>query len=635
MTREEHLEFCKKCLNRKFDSQQGLICNKTGKIAEFEESCENFNIDESVREDVTESSTISDEKVFSGIESNIINKLKIHQDFNYALVGGILASLISAFIWAFITVLTKFQIGFMAIGVGLIVGFSIQFFGAGIDKKFGYLGAFLSLLGCLLGNLFSQVGFIAQEYSLGYFETLTYLNFGSIINILVDTFSPMDLLFYGIAVYEGYKFAFRRVSDQEIRNLKSGAFEGLPSNYKLRMPLVIASIVLIGLFFLKINSGVNGLKTFTYESGNKMSQGEMKKSKEHGAWTYWHENGNTQLLCFYSNGLPDSLWQWFDESGTLIRIGNYRKGLEHGVWINYYKNGTFSDSGSYYEGRMNGEWKYKFEDGNLYQIGYYKRNLQDGIWRTYYENGQLNSKGEMLESNPIGKWINYYENGQLQSNIVYLSQNKINIEDVWDREGNKIVENGNGLYKSYSGSGQLLLQGKIENGLRTGKWITYFDNGKINEEGVYESEIYKVTNSWDITGKQNVKDGQGLYVSHYPDGESEFETGRIENGLREGTWNIYFQSSNTIFREHNYIKGKLTGLQKIYFETGQLFASGEMLDDRKEGEWSWYHENGNISSTAGFSNDKKEGKQVIWSEAGEKTKEESYENGVLIDEKLF
>jgi antitoxin component YwqK of YwqJK toxin-antitoxin module len=635
MTRKEHLDFCKKCLNRKFDPKQGLICNKTGKIADFEETCKNFNLDATVKEEEKEPLAESDEELVNELDEININKLKIHQDFYYAIVGGSLATLISAFIWAVVTVATKYQIGYMAIGVGLFVGFSIQFFGAGVDKKFGYLGAFLSLLGCLLGNLFSQVGFFAQEYSLGYFESLSYLNYRLIINVLIETFSPIDILFYGIAIYEGYKFAFRRVSVQEIKNLQTGTSEGYPSNYKLRMPLVIVSIIIIGLFFLKISKGVSGVKTYKYETGNKMSKGEMKNSKQHGKWTYWYENGNTELICFYSSGLPDSLWQWFDESGTLIRIGNYKKGLEHGIWINYYKNGTVSDSGSYYESRMNGEWKYNFENGNLYQIGYYKRNIQDSIWKTYYVNGQLSSEGQMLEGSPSGKWINYYENGQLQSNVVYMPQNKITIQEAWDREGNKIVENGSGLYKSYSSSGQLIQQGKIENGFKIGKWVTYFDNGKIKEEGIYESEIYRITNSWDITGKHNIKEGQGLYISHYPDGEREFETGRIENGLREGPWKVYYQSSNTIFQEYNYLKGKMTGLQKIYFESGQLYSSGEMKDGYREGEWIWYYENGNISSTVSFINDVKEGKQIIWSEVGAKTKEETYKNGILINEKLF
>jgi antitoxin component YwqK of YwqJK toxin-antitoxin module len=60
-----------------------------------------------------------------------------------------------------------------------------------------------------------------------------------------------------------------------------------------------------------------------------------------------------------------------------------------------------------------------------------------------------------------------------------------------------------------------------------------------------------------------------------------------------------------------------------------------MQDGLREGEWIWYYESGNISSTANLINDKKEGKQIIWSETGEKTKEEIYKNGELIEEKIL
>ncbi len=569
------------------------------------------------------------------LDANWINKLKIHQDFYYAIIGGSLAALISAFIWATVTVATNYQIGYMAIGVGFLVGFSVRFFGAGIDQKFGYLGAFLSLIGCLLGNLFSQVGFIAQEESLGYIETMTYLNLELIINILIESFSPIDLLFYSIALYYGYKLAFRRISAQEVESLQSETFEGYPSNYKLRMPLAIISIVLIGFFFLKINKGVSGMKTFTYESGNKMSEGEMKNSKEDGKWTYWYESGKEQLICFYSDGLPDSTWQWFYESGNLLRTGNYKKGLEHGVWINYYENGIVRDSGYYHDSRMNGEWKYKFENGNIHQTGYFKRDLQDSIWQIYYENGQLSSIGEMKNSSPWGLWTSYYENGQLSSKINFLSNNKSYIEDAWDLEGNHTVIKGNGLFKSFSETGQVLTQGNIKDGEKVGKWISYFEHGDIKEEGVYQGEIYKIINSWNSKGEQTVKDGQGLYTTYFPNEESLFETGQVENGLREGTWKTYYESTGSLYLENNYSKGNLTGIQKYYFESGQLYTSGEMKDGLKEGEWNWYYEGGNISSKVHFIADKKEGKQTIWSETGEKTKEEYYENGELVGEKML
>jgi len=635
MTRKEHLEFCNKCLNRKFDSKHGMICNVTGKIADFEESCVNFKLDEAVKESVNETTEINNEEVIIQLDDIAINKLKFHQDFYYAIVGGLLATIISAIIWAVVTVATEYQIGYMALGVGLLVGFSVRFFGAGIDKKFGYLGAFLSLLGCLLGNLFSQVGFIAQEQYLGYLETLSYLNLELIISILAESFNPMDLLFYGIAVYEGYKFAFRKVTASEIEKLQKGDYEGNPSNYKIRMPLVIVSIVLIVFFIFKINKGVSGIKTFQYDSGEKMSEGELVNSKEQGKWTYWYENGNVQLIGYYSDGIPDSLWQWYDESGNIIKSGNYKKGLEHGIWVNYYGKNSVSDSGSYMEGRMQGAWKYWFENGDLYQTGYFNRNLPDSIWKTYYENGLLNNEGYMEEGNLTGLWTNYYTDGQIASNIKYMPNNNVFIENVWDTEGNQIVIDGNGLFKSFSIDNKLTLQGKVENGLKVGKWISYFENGEVNEEGIYENEIYKIINSWDPKGVQHVKDGHGLYKTYYADKKSIFETGKVESGLREGVWKIYFESSEIVYQQQNYLKGKLNGLQIIYYESGQLYSSGEMKDGLREGEWNWFYVNGNVSSTVNFIEDKKEGKQIMWSETGDKTKEEFYKNGDIIEEKIL
>ena len=46
MTREEHLKFCKFCFNRKINMQKGLVCNLTGEIADFDNSCASYEIDD-------------------------------------------------------------------------------------------------------------------------------------------------------------------------------------------------------------------------------------------------------------------------------------------------------------------------------------------------------------------------------------------------------------------------------------------------------------------------------------------------------------------------------------------------------------------------------------------------------------
>jgi len=50
MTREEHIEYCRICLNRKMDSRHGLICQLTGKIADFEDECKDFDRDKAQEE---------------------------------------------------------------------------------------------------------------------------------------------------------------------------------------------------------------------------------------------------------------------------------------------------------------------------------------------------------------------------------------------------------------------------------------------------------------------------------------------------------------------------------------------------------------------------------------------------------
>lgn len=49
MTRDQHLAFCKVCINKTFDAQQGIICKLTGRQADFASSCPNFSMEASAR----------------------------------------------------------------------------------------------------------------------------------------------------------------------------------------------------------------------------------------------------------------------------------------------------------------------------------------------------------------------------------------------------------------------------------------------------------------------------------------------------------------------------------------------------------------------------------------------------------
>ena len=142
-----------------------------------------------------------------------IERLRSQQNLVAGLVAGAVAALIGAVIWAVVTDVTGYQIGFMAIGVGFIVGYAVRVAGKGIDQSFGVMGAVLALLGCVVGNAFAVIGIVANQQNIPYSELV---DLSTIANLMQLTFSPMDLVFYAIAIYEGYKLSFRQVTQDDI-----------------------------------------------------------------------------------------------------------------------------------------------------------------------------------------------------------------------------------------------------------------------------------------------------------------------------------------------------------------------------------------------------------------------------------
>jgi hypothetical protein len=124
--------------------------------------------------------------------------------------AGLAAAIVGAIIWAVVTVTTKYQIGFMALGVGALVGFALRIGNGG--KLFGILGAFLALFGCILGNYLSLIAFAAAEQHVGFFTMLNDADPAKVISAMWEDFMSASVLFYAFAAYEGYKFSAIRPS---------------------------------------------------------------------------------------------------------------------------------------------------------------------------------------------------------------------------------------------------------------------------------------------------------------------------------------------------------------------------------------------------------------------------------------
>jgi len=139
----------------------------------------------------------------------VLSTRRAEQNLTLGIVGGVIGLIVGAVLWAIITVVTDYQIGYMALGVGFLVGAGVRFLGKGIEPQFGYVGGGLALIGCLLGNLMTVLIVISREFNIPFLTLLTRLNLDLIVEAMKATFSPMDLLFYALAIYAGYRYSFR------------------------------------------------------------------------------------------------------------------------------------------------------------------------------------------------------------------------------------------------------------------------------------------------------------------------------------------------------------------------------------------------------------------------------------------
>ena len=200
-------------ITRKILTESEIIDNQPLSLDPVIERRSIFPMEDPV-DSTQQNNIISNETVMQMITENNIEdfeRLKAEQNFPMAVLGGVLASIICVFIWTIITVATKYQISYMAMGVGVAVGFTIQKFGKGLTPVYGILGAGLALIACFCGNIISYTCFIADQYeSYSYLEAISNLNWDISMSIAIETFQPMDVLFYGLAIYTGYMFSIKR-----------------------------------------------------------------------------------------------------------------------------------------------------------------------------------------------------------------------------------------------------------------------------------------------------------------------------------------------------------------------------------------------------------------------------------------
>jgi len=125
-------------------------------------------------------------------------------------MAGLVAAAVGAGLWALITIVVGFQIGWMAVGVGFLVGWAVRMAGNGRHSIFGIIGALLALGGCALGNLLAIIMIASRQYNLPPLAVLGRLTPDVVVGLMQASFRPMHVIFYFVAILEGYRFSIVR-----------------------------------------------------------------------------------------------------------------------------------------------------------------------------------------------------------------------------------------------------------------------------------------------------------------------------------------------------------------------------------------------------------------------------------------
>jgi hypothetical protein len=128
--------------------------------------------------------------------------------------AGLVAALVGAIIWMVIVMVSGYEVGIVAVGIGFMVGQAMALT-AGTSTRLPPIGAVLALFGCVFGQFLTDAHFLAEAVGVSFVrafrEMVTDLG-GLGWDVFSAGFSPIHLLFWAIAGYEGYVLTARAVA---------------------------------------------------------------------------------------------------------------------------------------------------------------------------------------------------------------------------------------------------------------------------------------------------------------------------------------------------------------------------------------------------------------------------------------
>lgn len=185
---------------------------------------------------------------------------------------------------------------------------------------------------------------------------------------------------------------------------------------------------------------------------------------------------------------------------------------------------------------------------------------------------------------------------------------------VFAQEINKLDENGkkHGLWKGvHEESKRPRYEGTFEHGKEVGIF-KFFDDTKAG--------------TIIATREFNPKDNS-CYTIFYNQKKNKVSEGKVVNKQFEGEWKYYYEDLPLVMTLEYYKNGKLNGVRKVFYKSGELAEETNYKDGIKDGVSKIYLENGIVVEESFYKNGEYEGKAVFRTPENKIAAEGIFKNG--------
>ncbi|TSA28013.1 MAG: hypothetical protein D4R67_04975 [Bacteroidetes bacterium] len=359
---------------------------------------------------------------------------------------------------------------------------------------------------------------------------------------------------------------------------------------------------------------ISGFQQFFYPNGQISSEGILVNGQPDGYWKSYYENGILKSEGNRTNFKLDSIWKFYNPEGKLILEITYRDGKRNGYKTSFLDRETIREY--YINDSKEGFTEYYHTEGWKKLEIPFEKGLEQGIGKEYNEQGEIIT-------------ITEYKKGFI------VERMKINRKDKLNRKQGKWI--------TFWENGKMKLEGTYKDDKRNGYFKEYAESGDLLQitkyiEGVLQPEAAEIQKldiekeyypTGTVKATRLYRNGvlEGISVEYSPDGAivsaKEFQGGIqigqglvLEDGSREGHW-IEYYPGGTLKAEGDYKADKKTGKWNYFHPNGRLEQTGVYNKEGKpEGTWKWYYDSGQLLREENYYRGKKDGLSEEFDEEG-------------------